>query len=263
MAIDSQLLNVDPQSVIAAADNPGQAIVALLDRARAWLIEATNVHQVNDMRAKAEAIRVYGVQAKMGKEAEQAACELRLRAERRIGELIRSEQASGRLARQASGNRNLASGTTRLNDHGITYDESAQFQKLADVPEDVFEDRVTELRESESLSRAALLRPGEEENTQQEQIESEMKRARDVVQELNARAPAGYDAATDHARMQSVGALIDAIHNIETLAPPEVLLEQVQHYQTYHFANLKSVVEWMQKFGRLWEEIRNEHEQSV
>jgi hypothetical protein len=83
---------------------------------------------------------MYARQAK-NTEAEQQACEIRLRAERKAGQLLRDmEKLKGRPQK--------ASTDTRLSDVGVSYDQSSKWQKLADVPDDSFEAALTDLRET-------------------------------------------------------------------------------------------------------------------
>jgi hypothetical protein len=98
------------------------------------------VDEVKDIRDKARAIEVYARQAK-STEAERQACEIRLRAERKVGQLLR-EREMARGAAEAGTNR----GTTRsdhptasLSDLGITKQQSSDWQKLAALSRDEFE----------------------------------------------------------------------------------------------------------------------------
>lgn len=74
---------------------------------------------------------------------ELAAMRIRLRAERRLGELIVQEQEAGRLAKRSDGAaiRDHVDGGDKvtLSDLGIPRDRSARAQELARVPEDQFE----------------------------------------------------------------------------------------------------------------------------
>lgn len=92
------------------------------------------VDEVKDIRDRALAFEHYARQAK-NPEPERRACEIRLRAERKAGQLLKETD-------RAEGNRGpVSTGTTppTLTDMGISRDQSSRWQKLADVPEDEFE----------------------------------------------------------------------------------------------------------------------------
>jgi hypothetical protein len=103
--------------------------------------QAYEVDEVKDIRDKHIALQTYFRLAE-NVEAERQACEIRLRAERKAGAILRSiEKAKG--ARAPGTNR----GTTRsvsdtastLADLGISRQQSSEWQKLAAVPEPAFE----------------------------------------------------------------------------------------------------------------------------
>ena len=85
-------------------------------------------------------------------ELERSATALRLRAERRTGVLIGESQKRGEIAKV--GQPKVSSSATRIKDLGLTWDESAQFAKLAKVEDDIFEVKLEEPR----LSRGSVLR---------------------------------------------------------------------------------------------------------
>lgn len=98
--------------------------------------------EVKDIRDKAIAIQMYARQAQ-NVELERQACEIRLRAERRAGQLLgEMEKAKG--ARGNPGGQGAkvvrSDDTTAqtLPEMGITRDQSSQWQKLAKVPEQEF-----------------------------------------------------------------------------------------------------------------------------
>jgi hypothetical protein len=101
-------------------------------------IEAAHaVDEVKDIRDKALALETYARQAK-NIDAEWRACEIRLRAERRAGQLLKEiEKAKG--GRPTETPRADRGVSKTLADDGISYDQSSRWQKLADVPEDQFE----------------------------------------------------------------------------------------------------------------------------
>jgi hypothetical protein len=80
------------------------------------------------------------VQQAKNVEAERRACEIRLRAERRCGQLLRQrEKAKGAPGNQHTGPLARCEGSKPLADLGISHTQSSRWQKLAEVPEVDFE----------------------------------------------------------------------------------------------------------------------------
>lgn len=102
--------------------------------------ECHQVDEVVNIRDKARALEVYAAQA-LNTDAERKACEIRLRAERRAGELLRDGKRDGSV--RPKGKSHVASNDMReeakLSDLGITRDQSSKWQALAEVPEEQFE----------------------------------------------------------------------------------------------------------------------------
>lgn len=101
------------------------------------------VDEIKDLADKAVALRAYFAQSR-DVDNEIVAMRIRLRAERRLGELIGQEQQAGRLAKPGGDGRNQHGGgpsstTTTLNEIGIPRDRSARAQELARVPVEQFE----------------------------------------------------------------------------------------------------------------------------
>jgi hypothetical protein len=81
---------------------------------------------------------------------------MRLRAERRMGELLRSQELSngGRPKNQSSTNDQFSNGNqSNVDDQfptlaqlGVTKDQSSQWQRLAAIPEESFEEAITDAR---------------------------------------------------------------------------------------------------------------------
>ena len=125
------------------------------DAACRALADAKSIDEVKDLHDKAEAMRAYGRQAK-NKTLEIDAAEIRLRAERRLGELIGDQKHGGGLATGAQyGGRAKIDGsraepsikTPTLAELGIDKKLSSRAQKIAAIPEATFEAQMASWRE--------------------------------------------------------------------------------------------------------------------
>lgn len=128
------------------------------EAARLALAECKSIDEAKDWADKAEAMRAYGRMAK-DKTMEIDAAEIRLRAERRLGELILAQKESEGLnkgVRMAgkSGSSALVTNEGReiptLADAGISYDLSSRAQKYAAVPPAEFDAIVENWRDKVS-----------------------------------------------------------------------------------------------------------------
>lgn len=129
------------------------------DAARRALAAAHRVDEVKAIRDKAEAVRVYAKQAG-DFELQNQAAEIRIRAERRAGELLVDMQTSGERQAKERGRPTKVSSPTTLPKLGITRDQSSKWQRLARMIEDATFDRaVTQAKEKDGeLTTAGLLR---------------------------------------------------------------------------------------------------------
>lgn len=124
------------------------------DAARYALSAAVKVDEVKDIRDKAAAMAAYARQAQ-DKELLQWATEIKVRAERRAGEMMRdTEKNKGSkgqlLGRDSSGGTMMLppeNNTPTLADMGISKNESSRWQKLAAVSDEKFEEAVAAAKE--------------------------------------------------------------------------------------------------------------------
>jgi hypothetical protein len=126
----------------------------------AAIAKCEQVDEIKSIADKATALRAYYALSG-NKENERIASRIRLRAERRLGDLIRVEREAGVLAKRGGNgsnqhSANVATGDiSTLSDIGISRDRSARAQKLASVPDDRFETALLAPKPS-SRSIAAL-----------------------------------------------------------------------------------------------------------
>lgn len=149
--------------------------LAKYDQACKALADAKGTDEVKNIRDMSEAMRAYAKQAN-NKQLEVDAAEIRLRAERRLGEMIRAQKETVGLNKGSKAGRLPKNGGSReappltddrptLADAGIDKKLSSRAQKLAAVPETEFEGMLGEWRERVQSEgervTTSLLRRGE------------------------------------------------------------------------------------------------------
>ena len=130
--------------------------LTVYDKACALVAEAKTIDEARDVMDRANAVRIYAKQAK-NRTLELDALEIRLRAERRMGQIITQQKEGVGLdpgGRPSKSNLDepdededsqRAFGT--LSDLGISRDLSSRSQKMALLDEDSFEDYLAEVRD--------------------------------------------------------------------------------------------------------------------
>lgn len=133
------------------------------EAAKFALAEAKAVDEVKKIRDAASAMKAYAMQAK-DKQLEVDASEIRIRAERRLGEMIRAQKEGPGLNQGAAGS--IVTGSERvpvkdmrptLADVGIDKKLSARSQAIASIPEEEFEETLAEHRiEQEAVTFSTM-----------------------------------------------------------------------------------------------------------
>lgn len=101
------------------------------------IAECHRVDEVKDFRDKALALELYAQQAR-NLEAERKAAEVRLRAERRVGQLLKEGKANGTIS--VRGDATSQASKSTMADLNITKDQSSRWQAIAEVSEEEFEE---------------------------------------------------------------------------------------------------------------------------
>jgi hypothetical protein len=127
-------------SVVPIKSRQPETDLVLYDQMCQAIAEAYAVDEVKDIRDKALAIEIYSRQAK-NVENERKACEIRLRAERKWGKLRNAEVIPPhRPSQKEVSSDTRVSNKRGLDQLGVSFDQSAKWQKLAEIPEDDFEE---------------------------------------------------------------------------------------------------------------------------
>lgn len=141
------------------------------------IAEAKSIDEAKSIRDKSDAVRAYAKQAN-NKQLEVDAAEIRLRAERRLGELLRDQPKNPGTIMQGKDKGNIGGNYEEppkdiptLAELGISKKLSSRSQKLAAVPADEFEGQIGEWRnrvsqENERVT-TRLMKRGEQEQKKQ------------------------------------------------------------------------------------------------
>lgn len=135
-----------------------------LEEASRYLAEVKSVDEVKDIRDKAEAMRVYAKQARLGLESQNYAAEIKLRAERRAGELLAEiPRVDPNQARwypdHAQEPDSKQTYTEIIRENGIHPQKAINWQKIAAVPDPDFEAHIAETKASgNELTTSGILR---------------------------------------------------------------------------------------------------------
>lgn len=131
--------------------------LTVFDEAYRALMVAKNIDEVKQVRDRAEALRLYLKQQGESLEMQNACAEIKIRAERRAGEILKdmpkNEGTRGQLAgRNSSGGFIVEPPENELEtlaDIGISKAQSFRFQSIASIPEDMFEQKIAEIKDQQ------------------------------------------------------------------------------------------------------------------
>lgn len=125
------------------------------EAARTALAECQRIDEVKDIRDKAEAMAAYARQAK-DTELIQYATEIKVRAERKAGEMLAHGFETGERAR-SGGAMKKESPPPTLSDIGISKDQSSRWQSLAGMSEEHFETAVATAKDTAGQVTTAFM----------------------------------------------------------------------------------------------------------
>lgn len=109
-----------------------------VETAAGYLASATDMHEIKDIRDKAQAVSYYLRTHEAAEGAIEAAAEIVLRAERRLGQLCK-EVTGGKAGGGSRGSKDKSNSVSLLSDLDITKAQSSRWQRLARVSERAFQ----------------------------------------------------------------------------------------------------------------------------
>lgn len=192
------------------------------EQARFALAECQRVDEVKDIRDKAEAMAAYARQAK-DTELVQWATEIKVRAERKAGELLRQSAdrgerfpAGGPRSKQAESHADIRPAT--LEEIGITNTQSSRWQSLAGMSEEHFETAVATAKDTAGqVTTAFMLR--EAARAKPQGVPQKGARADAIRHELKAAKERGVSMLETYARLT-----LSAVCNQDSFTEQELSL---------------------------------------
>lgn len=169
--------------------DPEKKLVEVFERVRTDIASIQSIEEILKLRSQAEALRVYAIQIQCSKETLDQIAEIKVRAERRLGQILalRPEMRGGdrrSVTFQKSIDSTFDSDNSTLQTLGVTKSLSSRSQAIAGISEDQFEQRLKEIKEegkqptsSEMLSFAKYL---DRERERQERRERAVEEASQV-----------------------------------------------------------------------------------
>lgn len=174
------------------------------EAARTALAECQRVDEVKDIRDKAEAMAAYARQAK-DTELVQFATEIKVRAERRAGEMLtQMEKSTGSRfdGRSPEGEvrRSHDATATKLEDIGVTKVQSSRWQQLASMSEEHFETAVATAKDTAGQVTTAFMLREAQKGKPQGKAKTGPK-AEAIREELKAAKERGVSLLETYARL--------------------------------------------------------------
>jgi len=133
--------------------------LVIWNRARQSIVEAKSIDEVKAIKDKAEAMRAYAKQIGESLDVQNSICEIKLRAERRMGQMLKETelQNGGDAMKKKARSQDVTELPPSLSDFGIEKHESSRWQKIAELSEETFEQIITETKEEEKELTESLL----------------------------------------------------------------------------------------------------------
>lgn len=151
------------------------------EAAKVAIAKCARLDEVKDIRDRMEALKAYAKQAREGLEVQNNIAEVKIRAERRIGELSRELPTHEHRFNQAGhDDPPVTTKTEALKDIGIARRIANRYEAIADIPENRFEETIKAVKDSNKELTTAGIYETARELHHQKQIEQQKERLREI-----------------------------------------------------------------------------------
>jgi hypothetical protein len=130
-------------------ENNEVRILSIRENAKAELQQLKTIEDGMVHLSKLEGIEAWVKAQKLDAEIHALVLEQELRTKRIVGQILKAGREAGEIATQSRHPRSVVAGDTvpkTLQQIGLTRDQSADFVKLASIPEEVFEEHIAEAK---------------------------------------------------------------------------------------------------------------------
>ena len=138
--------------VVRLPSSEPDSALSQFDRAKLALEKAASIEVVKEIRDQAEALRIYAKQAQQSFEMQNHCAEIKIRAERKAGQMLLDQDKNKGAAAPAEERDHIP----RLREMGISYSQSSRWQSLAGIPEETFELHLDRIKEANQEVTSAL-----------------------------------------------------------------------------------------------------------
>lgn len=160
----------------------------LRDKARNQLLEIRDIESGLDYLNKVKAIEVWAKAEKKDAELQNLIAEQKLRTQRILGRLIKEGQDNGEIRKQNDGAVTTRKEVTQI---GISHKQSSAFKQIASIPDDDFEEFISEKKQAVNNAVAELTTAGavrlakslkqkEDSTDLMQEVDSEIKLNREI-----------------------------------------------------------------------------------
>jgi len=158
--------------------------IALRDNAKYQLEQIRDVETGVEYLNKVKAIEVWAKAERKDAELQNLIAEQKIRTQRILGQLLKDAEVSKNFGDVSNLKQNSVvedndHGKKTLSDYGISKDQSSKYQKIHNIPDDVFEETIEKVRKLNEnrveLTTSLMLRVAEDWKNHQEKEKAELK----------------------------------------------------------------------------------------
>jgi N6-adenosine-specific RNA methylase IME4 len=200
----------------------------LRDNAKNQLLQIKDIESGFEYLNKVKAIETWAKAEKKDAELQNIIAEQKIRTQRILGGLIKDGQERGEIASRENNRGIRADDTSKtLSEIGITANESSTFKKIAELPEEIFENEIA-IAKDESKKRVELTTSRVLQAAKEFERAKNIQEQKEVIKSENIKSVSGlYDVISVDPPWQ-YGREYDAVSSRVASPYPEMSIEQIK-----------------------------------